>query len=132
MKIKKRILIVDDEKDYCYFIKANLSLTGKYKVMVADAGGIGMLLARCHWHKPDLILLDMNMPGLNGLEVLKKLKRGQMTSKIPIVILTGTNNLQIKTKAEELKCDGYLLKPVGSDELITVIDNLLKDTISED
>ena len=100
MADKKKILIVDDEKDFCYFIKENLALTEKYKVMVAKAGSIGMLLSRFRWHKPDLIFLDINMPGLDGFEVLKKLKKNYMTSKIPVVMLTASDDPQAK---KELK-----------------------------
>ena len=124
MADKKKILIVDDEKDFCYFIKENLALTEKYKVMVAKAGSIGMLLSRFRWHKPDLIFLDINMPGLDGFEVLKKLKKNYMTSKIPVVMLTASDDPQAKKRAQALECDDYLIKPVSVDTLVSCIEGL--------
>ncbi len=124
MCAKKRVLIVDDEKDYCYFIKENLSLTDKYKVMVAKAGSIGMLLSRCRWHKPDVILLDINMPGMNGFELLRKLKKSRGTSNIPVIMLTARGDSQAKERAQSLHCDGYITKPVETEVLISKIESL--------
>ena len=121
---KKRVLIVDDEKDYCYFMKENLSLTDKYKVMVAKAGSIGMLLSRCRWHKPDIILLDINMPGINGFELLRRLKKGNKTSKIPVIMLTARDDPLAKEKAKGLHCDDYIIKPVETEVLVAKIESL--------
>tara|TARA_B100000315_G_C14211650_1_gene422340 strand:+ start:180 stop:566 length:387 start_codon:yes stop_codon:yes gene_type:complete len=124
MADKKKILIVDDEKNFCYLVKKNLALTKKYKVMVAKAGSIGMLLSRLRWHKPDLILLDVSMPGLDGFEVLRRLKKDPKTSKIPVVMLTVRDDSRAKKKAQDLKCDDYLIKPVSVDTLVSCIESL--------
>lgn len=126
MASKKKVLVVDDEKDYCYFIKENLSLTENYKVMVAKAASIGMLLSCCHWHRPDVILLDINMPGMDGFELLRRLKKGYKTSKIPVIMLTAREDPQAKEKAQGLHCDGYIIKPVETGVLVSKIESLVE------
>ncbi|MBU1726701.1 MAG: response regulator, partial [Candidatus Omnitrophica bacterium] len=83
----KKILIIDDEKDFCFFVSQNLELTGKYKVVVTNNSKDGLSAALRH--KPDVILLDILMPGMNGFEVLAQLKGNQDTTTIPVIMLTA-------------------------------------------
>ena len=106
----KKILIIDDEEDFCYFVKANLQLISNYEILVANRGKKGIRLVRKE--KPDLILLDVMMPGMDGFEVLKRLKKSEETQYIPIIMLTAKNEDESKIKAAGLYCEDYIVKPV--------------------
>ena len=106
----KKILIIDDEEDFCYFVKANLQLISNYEILVANRGKKGIRLVRKE--KPDLVLLDVMMPGMDGFEVLKRLKKSEETQYIPIIMLTAKNEDESKIKAAGLYCEDYIVKPV--------------------
>lgn len=100
----------------------HLSATG-YKVRVsADATeAIQMILAEL----PDLILSDLGMPYLDGLELLKALKGDELTKKVPVVLLTGRNDDETYIRATQLGAAGYVTKPVKLDELLAAIKRAL-------
>lgn len=106
----RKILIIDDEKDFCYFAKKNLEAISNYKIIVANKGKKGIQIARRE--KPDLILLDIMMPGIDGFEVLKRLKANEETQNIPVIMLTAKDEDESKIKASGLYCEDYLVKPV--------------------
>lgn len=120
---KAKILMIDDEKDLCYFVKANLEMVGHYEVVTATTGKDGLRAAG--WHKPDVILLDVMMPVMDGFEVLKKLKEDQKTESIPVVMLTAKADDESKMKAAGLFGDDYLIKPVEFKTLKGRIDGIL-------
>ncbi|MDD2654934.1 MAG: response regulator [Candidatus Omnitrophica bacterium] len=122
MPKKNSILIIDDEKDFCYFVKKNLELESQYKVIVAAAGGKGIWYA--YWHRPQLILLDIIMPGVDGFAVLKKLKENKRTMSIPVIVLTAKNDDECKMQAA-LYSEDYVTKPVEIDALKSKIENVL-------
>ena len=111
----KKILIIDDEEDLAFFVKANLELAGDYKVLTATSGKDGIKLAS-RW-QPDIILLDIMMPGMDGYETLNKLKSGGKTLKIPVIMLTAKADEDSKLKAASLYNEEYLIKPVQIDIL---------------
>ena len=106
----KKILIIDDEEDFCYFVKKNLEAISNYEIIVANKGKKGIQIARKE--KPDLILLDIMMPGIDGFEVLKRLKANEKTHNIPVIMLTAKDEDESKIKASGLYCEDYLVKPV--------------------
>ena len=120
---KAKILMVDDEKDLCYFVKANLEIVGNYEVLTATSGKEGLRSAS--WNKPDVILLDVMMPGMDGFEVLKKLKEDEKTESIPVIMLTARGDDESKMKAAGLYGDDYLIKPVEFKTLKARIDSVL-------
>lgn len=121
--MKKKILIIDDEKDFCYFVKANLELFGKYVVILETKGKKGIRAALKE--NPDLILLDIMMPGTDGFEVLKKLKENEKTIHIPVVMLTAKDEDRSKIKSANLFCQDYIVKPVEIKVLKSKIDKIL-------
>lgn len=123
----KKILIIDDEKDFCYVIKRRLSDLGGYKVLIAQGHDMGLWISRCRWHKPDLILLDIMIPGMDGFEILRRLKIDSITSGIPVVILTGRTDLEAKKRAEALGCEDYIFKPVETETLRDRIEKILAE-----
>jgi DNA-binding response OmpR family regulator len=112
---KNRVLVVDDEKDLCFFLKANLEVRGDYTVKVATSGEDGLDLAERF--KPDLIVLDIIMPVLDGFKVLEELKRNPKTMHIPVLMLSAKHDDESKVEAAGLYCEGYVTKPVQVDDL---------------
>jgi two-component system alkaline phosphatase synthesis response regulator PhoP len=106
----KKILIIDDEEDFCFFVKKNLEAISNYEIIVANKGKKGIQIARKE--KPDLILLDIMMPGIDGFEVLKRLKANEKTQSISVIMLTAKDEDESKIKASGLYCEDYLVKPV--------------------
>lgn len=119
----KKILIIDDEQDFCFFIKDTLEITGKYKVIVATDGKNGVKAALDH--KPDLVLLDIMMPVVDGFEVLKMLKTNEKIQSIPVIMLTAKADEESKEKAASLYDEGYLIKPVEVEKLRSKIETVL-------
>ena len=121
--MRKKILIIDDEEDFCFFIKANLQLISNYEIFIAHKGKKGLRLASKE--KPDLILCDIMMPGIDGFEVLKKLKKNEETQHIPVIMLTAKSEDESKIKAAGLYCDDYIVKPVEIKTLKAKIHKVL-------
>lgn len=119
----KHILIIDDEEGFCNFIKETLEMTGKYQVIIATDGVSGLKAAR--HHKPDLILLDIIMPVMDGFQVLKTLKEDPRTLAIPVIVLTVVSDAEAKKKAASLYDEEYIVKPVRIAELKTTLETVL-------
>ena len=122
--MQKLILLIDDDKDFGILLKRNLELVGYYRVATATSGHEGIETAQSM--NPDLILLDINMPGMNGLEVLEKLMLGKETSKIPVMMLTALDDDISKIKATNLCMKGYITKPIKFSALEAKIDEFFK------
>lgn len=121
--MKEKILIVDDEKDIVKMLDYNLKKDG-YRVISASDGEDALDLAgREH---PDLIVLDLMLPGLDGLEVCKTLKKEGKTSSIPIIMLTAKTQESDKVIGLELGADDYMTKPFSPRELLARIKAVLR------
>lgn len=124
----KTILAIDDEKDIVEAIEYNLSKEG-YKVLKAYDGDTGLLTAQNKI--PDLIILDLMLPGLDGGEVCKRLKKDPKTTNIPIIMLTAKSEVTDKIVGLEIGADDYLTKPFSMRELIARIKTVLKRCVAE-
>lgn len=121
--MKEKILIVEDEKDIIKMLEYNLKKEG-FKVIVAGDGEDAIDLAvRQH---PDLILLDLMLPGMDGLEVCKALKKETKTGSIPIIMLTAKAQESDKVVGLELGADDYITKPFSVRELAARIKAVLR------
>lgn len=118
----KHILIVDDDTNMLKAIKAQLD--DKYTVATAISGKIAIRFLQKK--TTDLILLDYEMPGENGADVLKILRADKDTRDIPVIFLTGVSDVERIKKVLSMKPQGYLLKPVEQDKLLDLIENVLK------
>jgi CheY-like chemotaxis protein len=87
MPERSKIVVIDDEEDFCEFVKWSLEDTGKFEVLVSTDGPSGIILAQTE--EPELILLDINMPQMNGAEVADRLLHNDDTKDIPIAFITG-------------------------------------------
>ena len=123
MNRKPTILIIDDEKDFCHFMRMNLESTNKYKIFVSTNARSGIKTAIRK--KPDLVLLDIMMPNISGFEVLQKLKENINTTSIPVIMLTALSDDESVAKAMGLYSHEYIVKPVEMDSLVSKIDRVL-------
>lgn len=119
---KRKILIVDDEEDFALFLKRKLERRN-YKVFTAYNGQDGIRLGKAH--KPDLVLLDITMPGIDGFEVLRRLKEDPKTMTVPVIMLTGKDDDDSKIKAAGLYNEDYIVKPVDVTDLQARIEKVL-------
>lgn len=119
---KKNILIIEDSRDLAYQLQLRLEHTG-YSVEIADDGNEGLRKARSH--HPDLILLDIMLPGMDGYRICRLLKFDQQYERIPIIILTARSLDQDRELAAETGANAYLIKPFDWAELQKTVENLL-------
>jgi len=117
---KDLILVIEDEIDLREIISRSLRREG-YEVMSSDRGDDGLLLAR--EQQPDLIVLDLMLPGLNGTEVCRSLRRD---SQVPILMVTALGGESDRVAGLEIGADDYLAKPFGMRELLARIRALLR------
>lgn len=118
-----KILVVDDDTAINELIKINLELSG-YDVISAYDGIQGFTLAK--QEMPDLIVLDVMMPDVDGYTVAKRVRENDLTKNIPILMLTAMGQLQDKVKGFDIGVDDYLVKPFEMEELQVRIRALLK------
>jgi len=126
MESKKKILIIDDEEDFCFFVKGNLESTGEFDVLATSSGKEGIKLVR--GEKPDLILLDINMPEMSGDEVAQILSDKPETKAIPLVFFTAlvTKDEVGNESMSNIGGYNYIAKPVTTKELVAVIREVLQ------
>lgn len=122
-KVKKKILVVDDEKDIVEMIAFNLQRNG-YDVITAHNGNDALDLAE--QQAPDLILLDLMMPGLDGTEVTRRLKADPRTKKIPLVMLTAKSEETDVVVGLTLGADDYVAKPFSMKILLARLTTVLR------
>jgi len=119
----KSVLIIDDEVDLRNLLEYNLRKEG-YKVMTAQDGRTG--IDQTLRERPDLIVLDIMMPIIDGLEVCKTLRNNSKTANIPILMLTAKAEETDKVIGLEIGADDYMVKPFGIRELLARIKALLR------
>ncbi len=122
---KKTILLVDDEDDFCHFVKLNLEQTGKFDVLTANNGPDGIAMAQRH--QPDLILLDIIMPKMSGTQVAEALRNDKATKDIPIIFVTAiVKRGEVSAADYQFGGNYFIFKPVQLEELINEIGSKLK------
>lgn len=119
---RKSILIVDDDPTYLQMVREWLKET--YRVGMANSGT--QAIAWLATNKADLILLDYDMPVLNGPKVMEMLQSEAFSSSTPVMFLTGKNDRQSVTNVISLKPADYLLKTISKDKLLGTLDNFFK------
>lgn len=118
------VLIIDDARTTRTHMR--LLLEGTYGVQLADSGEAGLALARTLPQLPAAVLLDVQMPGMGGIECLREFKSDEALRAIPVVMVTTRGEEETLEKCRGLGCDGYVTKPVQSRELFEVLRTLLR------
>lgn len=121
----KKILVVDDEEHILELIKFNLEKNG-YGVITADNGKDAFLIAK--EQQPDLMLLDLMLPGMDGLDVCKEVRKEASISNMPIIMITAKGEELDKILGLELGADDYITKPFSVRELIARVKAILRRT----
>ena len=120
---KKKILIVDDEADMRVMFSTRLEISN-FEVIEAEDGEEG--LEKAKKEKPDLIVLDLMLPKINGFEVCRMLKFDDNYKNIPIIVLSALSQQNEREKATQCGADAYFIKPFDLSLLVTKIESLLK------
>jgi len=118
--LKPMILVIEDEEVISNFINAILNSNG-YQVMSSKNGKEGLMMATSY--SPDVILLDLGLPDIDGIEILRTLRT---LSKIPIVVVSARGHEREKVEALDLGADDYIVKPFGTSELLARIRTALR------
>lgn len=118
--MQPRILVIEDEERIRQFLQRGLSFEG-YRVDMAADGQTGLDTARMN--PPDLVLLDLMLPGIDGLEVCRRLREG---SDVPILMLTAKETIEDRVTGLDAGADDYLVKPFAFDELVARVRALLR------
>lgn len=118
----KRVLIVDDSTTEQHQLVNILSKHG-YEVVLAETGEAGVEMA--DRETPDLVLMDIVMPGINGFQATRQLHRNPRTSDIPVIMVTTKNQDSDREWSRKQGARGYLVKPVPERELINTIETVL-------
>lgn len=118
----RKILIVDDENELVEMMKMRLE-ANEYDVFTAYDGMEALASARKN--SPDLIILDLMLPKLDGYQVCRMLKFDKITSKIPIIMLTALDKREDREWGKKVNADAYMTKPFNTEELLEKIRELL-------
>lgn len=118
----KKALVVDDHTNIVILIKAKLKANG-FDVLSASRGSIALEIAEKE--TPDIILLDIMMPGMDGFEVFSKLKEKDATKDIPVIFLTASAQKSDEIRARDMRAAHFLRKPFSPNELLQIINQVL-------
>jgi two-component system, OmpR family, alkaline phosphatase synthesis response regulator PhoP len=125
----KKVLAVDDEPNIIRLIRVNLERAG-YEVISAGDGREA--LKKLAAERPDLVILDVRMPYMNGLETLKEIRSNPATRALPVIMLTAKAQDQDVFRGYSHGADVYLTKPFNPMELLTFVNRLFTETTSEE
>lgn len=123
MPFNKKILLVDDEEGFVSIIKEALEVRGFGVVTVKSAVEAGLELSG---EKPDLILMDIRLPNIDGLEACTAIKNNPSTREIPVIIISAVSDESVIKKAYETGVIDYFIKPVDIEKLVNRIKEILK------
>jgi two-component system phosphate regulon response regulator PhoB len=126
---RERILVVDDEKDILELVRYSLDRNG-YQIETATSGEEA--LAKTRRRIPDLIILDLMLPGIDGLEVCRRLKSDGKTERVPIIMLTAKSEEADVVTGLELGAEDYVTKPFSPRVLTARVRRILHRAVSQD
>ena len=126
---KKKVMVIDDEEDFLQITELNLEDTREYEVLSLVKGD--EVVMHLHHFRPDIILLDMLMPSVGGLDVCKMLNEDQLGMKTPIIILSALEKDIDKREAFKFGVVDYLIKPISKDDIIARIEKTLQQIQGE-
>ncbi|HAR46652.1 MAG: two-component system response regulator [Nitrospirae bacterium GWC2_57_13] len=118
----KKVLIVEDNKDNLRLITYALQHAG-YEVVPAETGEDGVLAAG--QETPDFIIMDINLPGMDGIETTRRIREMQSTAEVPIIAITSYAMAGDRERILDAGCDGYLEKPIDPIRIVAQIEQML-------
>jgi DNA-binding response OmpR family regulator len=121
--MRRKILVVEDDADQLEIIRLVLEKAG---FAIGTAANGNDALVKTHSILPDLIILDLMLPGLNGFDICETLRKNPVTASVPIVMLTGLCSQFGRLAALESGADDFLTKPFKMEELVSKVDKLLR------
>ena len=124
-----RLLYVEDNDDNLYMLQLRFDVLGGYEILSATDGAAGIAMAAAE--RPDLILMDLNLPKIDGWEATRRLKADPTTRDIPIIALSAHAMAGDREKALATGCDDFDSKPVDFDRLLGKIERALAGVTSE-
>ena len=124
-----RLLYVEDNDDNLYMLQLRFDVLGGYEILSATDGAAGIAMAAAE--RPDLILMDLNLPKIDGWEATRRLKADPVTRDIPIIALSAHAMAGDREKALATGCDDFDSKPVDFDRLLGKIERALAGVTSE-
>jgi two-component system, OmpR family, phosphate regulon response regulator PhoB len=122
-KVPARILVVEDERDIAALVAYHLTKEG-YRVRTAEGGAEAIEAAAAE--RPDLLILDLMLPGLSGYEVLSEMRRRPELGEVPVIVLTARRDEADRVKGLELGADDYVTKPFSPRELVLRVGAVLR------
>jgi DNA-binding response OmpR family regulator len=120
----KRILLVEDDPDIALSLRTKLERDGGYEVEVVADGPTG--LARATAEPPELVLLDVNLPGIDGFEVCRRLRKVPETAAVPVIMLTARIGEDDRVRGLDLGADDYITKPFSPKEALARVRAVLR------
>ena len=119
---QRTVLVVDDDSDTREIWRASLQHHG-YLVLQAANGAEGVRIAL--GRGPDVVVMDLHMPGMDGLQAIRHLKEHRLTSVTPVIVVSAHAGPEYQERAREAGCDGYLAKPCRPSELLAEMERVL-------
>jgi len=126
---RRRVLIIEDDEDIANSIRYNLEREGTFDVRIAGTGEDG--LKEIQRTAPALVLLDINLPLMSGVELCRRLRRDEETARIPILVLTARTDESDRVLGLQLGADDYVVKPFSMRELVARVHAVLRRTEGE-
>jgi CheY-like chemotaxis protein len=124
----RRLLYIEDNEDNLYMLQLWFDVLGEYEILSATDGAAGIAMAAAE--RPDLILMDLNLPEIDGWEAARRLKADPATRDIPIIALSAHAMAGDREKALATGCDDFDIKPVEFDRLLAKIEQALASKAS--
>lgn len=119
----RRVLVVDDNPDFCLMVKEYLELEAGFEVETAHSGfAAGLTIGRFH---PGVILMDIRMPEMDGFEAVHHLREDPDMRAVPVIACTGQSDPEVERRVQQEGFAGYLLKPVRLEQLLAVVEQAI-------
>ncbi|HUE76887.1 MAG TPA: response regulator [Longimicrobiales bacterium] len=120
---KRQLVLVAEDEHHDWLIYGKLLWYNGYDVLHAETGDDGLRLARKH--KPDLVLADLMLPGMNGIEMCREIKQDPETSHIPVIMLTARRAAEYGSRATSAGCATFLEKPIGPVDVLHEVERMV-------
>jgi len=120
--MSQRILVIEDQEDNRQILR-DLLTSANFEVIEAEDGEAGLAAAAAH--RPDLILMDIQLPGLDGYEATRRLKADAALRAIPVIAITAYELNETENKARAAGCDAYMAKPISPRQLLAKVREYL-------